>query len=102
MDTSSLENHSQDPEAILELIKDAIRRCRESSSQLCGFARGLEIGISTLQGSESNAVDSINRLRERSLRLSVSRDDYTLGVSLGLNLAINVASAMSTRVPATV
>jgi hypothetical protein len=99
MDTS-LENHSQDPDAILELIKDAIRRCRQSSSQFCGFARGLEIGISTLQGSESNAVDSINRLRERSLRLSCN-DDYQLGVVHGINLTINVVSAMWTPAPAT-
>jgi hypothetical protein len=93
MDTSS-ENHSQDPDAILILIKDAIGKCRQSSSQLCGFARGLEIGISTLHGSQSNAVDSIDRLRERSLRLSAARDDYLRGVALGINLATDVVSAM--------
>jgi len=101
MDTS-LENHSQDPDAILELIKDAIRRCRESSSQLCGFARGLEIGISTLQGSQLTTSDSISPLRERSFRLAASRDDYHLGVALGMNLTINIVSAMDTQAPATV
>lgn len=92
MDTS-LENHSQDPDAILQLIKDAIRRCRESSVQLCGFARGLEIGISTLKS--ATAKDSIELLQERSLRLSASRDDYHLGVALGMNLATKVASSIA-------
>lgn len=92
---SSLEQHSQDPDAILKLIKDAIGRSRESSSKLCGFARGIEIGISTLEGATAN--DSIECLQERSLRLSASRDDYHLGLVLGINLASEVASAMFTR-----
>jgi hypothetical protein len=98
MDTG-LENQPREPDAILNLIKNAIGRCRESSSQLCGFARGLEIGISTLQGSKST-YDSIKRLQERSLKLSVSRDDYHRGIALGINLAIDVASATFSRVPA--
>jgi hypothetical protein len=101
MDTS-LDNHSQDPDAILKLIKDAIWRCRESSSQLSGFARGLEIGISTLQGSQSYAYAAINCLRERSVRLSASPDDYHLGVVFGINLTLDVASAMFGRARATV
>ncbi len=97
MDTS-LENHSPDPDAILKLVKDAIGRCRESSIRFYGFARGLEIGISTLKGATSN--DSIECLQERSLRLSASRDDYHLGFVLGINLASEVASAMFAQVQA--
>ena len=88
---TKLENPPQEPETILRLIKDAIARCRDSSSQLCGFARGLEIGIWTLQEPEATADDSLNRLRERSLRLS-SRDDYHLGVAIGINLTIDLVS----------
>jgi hypothetical protein len=98
---ASLENHPPEPDAILNLIKNAIGRCRDSSSKLCGFVRGLEIGISTLQGSQPAANDSISRLRERSFRLTVSRDDYHLGVALGINLAINVASAAFIQEPTT-
>jgi hypothetical protein len=98
---TSLENHPPEPDAILNLIKNAIGRCRESSSELCGFVRGLEIGISTLQASESTC-DSLKRLRERSLRLSNSSDDYPRGVALGINLAIDFASASLSRVPSVV
>jgi hypothetical protein len=101
MDTS-LENQPPEPDAILNLIKNAIGSCRESSSQLCGFARGLEIGISTLRGTRSTAWDSMDQLRQRSLRLSESRDDYSLGVTLGINLAIKVAWAMFMRERVTV
>jgi hypothetical protein len=95
---ASLENQPPEPDAILNLIKNAIERCRESSSKLCGFARGLEIGISTLQSTESTAYDSIERLQERSLRLSASRDEYQLGVTLGINLASDVLLLFFTQV----
>jgi hypothetical protein len=99
---ASLENDPSVPEDILKLIKDALLECRQSSSRLCGFARGLESGISTLQGKRSTTLDSMNHLQERSLRLSESRDDYRLGVAVGINLAIKVASAMFTGERATV
>lgn len=85
-----LESHPPNPDATLKLIKDAISACRESSSRLCGFARGLEIGISALQ--RSTAYDSIERLKERSLRLSACRDDYHRGVAMGINLSTDVVS----------
>jgi hypothetical protein len=98
MDTTCA-NRAPAPETILKLVKDALVGCRQSSSRLCGFARGLEIGISTLQASQSTASDSTDRLQERSLRLSESRDDYRLGVALGINLAtdvsLTIASGMS-------
>jgi hypothetical protein len=93
MDTS-FDNHPPAPDAILELIKDALVGCRESSGRLCGFVRGLEIGILTLQDSQSTDNDSIDRLKERSFRLSEFHVDYHLGVALGINLATEVASAM--------
>lgn len=96
---ASLDDQPSAPEAILKLIKDALLGCRQSTNRLCGFARGLEIGISTLQGSQSTTGDSIDRLQQRSLRLSESRDDYRLGVALGINLAIDVASAMFSQAP---
>lgn len=95
MDTN-LENQPPEPEAILNLIMNAIRFCRKSSPKLCGLARGLEIGISNLQGIESFGCDDIGFLKERSLRLSASRDDYHRGVELGINLTISVVSAIST------
>jgi hypothetical protein len=97
MDTS-IENQPPEPDVILNLIKNAIGRCRESSSQLCGFVRGLEIGISTLQGTESIGQESVEHLQGRSLRLSASRNDYHRGVALGIDLAISVASATFSRV----
>jgi hypothetical protein len=87
-----LTSHPPDPGVILALIKDAISTCRNSSSRLCGLARGLEIGTSTLQRVESNPSDSIAALQERSERLSAARDEYSCGVALGINLATGVAS----------
>ena len=96
MDTGC-ENRAPAPEAILKLVKDALVGCRQSPSRLCGLARGLEIGISTLQASQSTASDSMDRLRERSLRLSEFRDDYRLGVALGIDLATDVSLAIESQ-----
>jgi hypothetical protein len=86
--------------AILKPIKDAVRGLRPSTNRLCGFARGVEIGISTLQESQS-ATASIDALQRRSLTLSGSCDDYRLGVALGIDLSINVASTTFTGERAT-
>jgi hypothetical protein len=94
MDTS-WENRAPAPEAILKLVKDALGGCRESTSRLYGLARGLEIGISTLQASQWTASESIDRLRERSLGLSDFRDSYRLGVALGIDLATKVSLAIT-------
>jgi hypothetical protein len=91
METSS-EKQPLGPDSVLILIKDAIGRCRDSSSRLCGFARGLEIGISTLQDPKATAYDSIERLQERMLRLSACRDDYHCGIAVGINLTTDVVS----------
>lgn len=100
MDTS-FDDYPPAPDAILELIKEALAGCRQSSSRLCGFVRGLEIGASTI-GRTPTACDPMESLRERSLRLSESDDDYLLGVCLGIDLATNVASALIARVQAPV
>lgn len=93
-----LEDRAPDPDAILILIKDALWSCRASSSRLYGFARGLEIGISTLHSTGSSASDSVQSLEDRSLRLSASRDDYDRGVALGINLASDLASILLAQV----
>lgn len=85
-------------DVVLRLLKDAMLATRDSSGRLCGFARGLEIGISTLGESRWTAHDAIDDLQKRSLRLSQSRDDYHLGIALGINLTIDVASALPDRV----
>lgn len=92
MDTNS-SDHPPAPEAILELIKDALTGCRQSSSRLCGFVRGLEIGASAVARTPTDC-DAMESLRERMFRLSEYDDDYNLGVSLGIHLAIRVASKM--------
>jgi hypothetical protein len=87
-------------DVILRLLKDALLASRDSSDRLYGLARGLEIGILTLEEARWNAHDSIGHLQKRSLRLSQSRDDYHLGVALGINFTIDVVSALSDRVSA--
>ena len=84
-------------EAILKLIKEALSECRRSNSSLYGLVRGLEIGISTLGRTRSTACESITELQERWLRLSQTRDDYQLAVALGIQLAIDVASVIASK-----
>jgi hypothetical protein len=93
MDTD-LGSHFSAPETILNLIKGTFRECRQSPTRLWGFVRGFEIGISTLQGERSAFRDSMSQLQERSLRLSKSRDDFQLGVALGINLVADIASTL--------
>lgn len=92
MDTS-FDDRPPGAGAILELIKDALAECRQSSSRLCGLVRGLEVGLSTM-GGPLTARDPMDSLRERLLRLSESDDDYSLGVSLGIELAMRITSKM--------
>jgi len=60
---------------------------------LCGFVRGLEIGASAI-GRTSTVCDAVESLRERALQLSEFHDDFNLGVSLGIPLAMMIASEM--------
>lgn len=81
------------PDVVLETIKVALTECRQSSSRLYGFVRGIEIGASTM-GNTPTDCDPTDSLQERSFRLSKSSDDYKLGISLGIKLAVDVASAL--------
>ena len=93
MDTS-VDDHPVAPEVILRLIKNALVGCKRSSNaRMMGFVRGLEIGISGLQGTDTRSCDLIAPLQERSDRLSRSRNDYHLGVAQGIDVAIDIASS---------
>jgi hypothetical protein len=97
MDTS-LDDPPLAAELILEVIKNALVGCKHSSNRgLLGFARGIEIGISELQGTSTARCDSISPLRERWFRLSQSRNTYHLGVALGIDVAIDIASVNALR-----
>jgi hypothetical protein len=82
-------------ELILNLIKNTLVGCKHSSSRgLLGFARGIEVGVSALQGARATS-DSIAALRQRSLRLSQAQYEYHLGVALGIDVAVQISSAIT-------
>jgi hypothetical protein len=97
MDTS-LDDPPLAAELILEVIKNALVGCKHSSNRgLLGFVRGIEIGISELQGTRATGCDALAPLRKRWFRLSQSRNTYQLGVALGIDVAIDIASVNALR-----